>query len=137
MKPIQGSQIYSVTETGQIFRSECAKIKPSTINGFKAVSLRLCTESKRKTYLIHRLVYEAYVGPIQKGHKIVHIDGNRDNNAVDNLKSVNAVQGKFERSVLSPESIPIIKFLLRTGYDNADLALAFRVPEELIDNILI
>ena len=34
---------------------------------------------------IHRACWEAYRGPIPKGHVIHHIDGNRTNNAIENL----------------------------------------------------
>lgn len=37
-------------------------------------------------YLIHRLVAELFIGEIPKGYCIDHIDGNKLNNRVDNLR---------------------------------------------------
>ena len=42
-------------------------------------------DQSSKTVLIHRLVYEAFVGEIPKGFQIHHLDGNKQNNHVNNL----------------------------------------------------
>lgn len=39
-----------------------------------------------RTYKVHRLVYETWVGPIIDGYTIDHIDRNRTNNVVSNLR---------------------------------------------------
>ena len=41
---------------------------------------------KRKGFLVHRLVYEVFKGPIQEGFEIDHEDGKRDNNKLINLR---------------------------------------------------
>jgi len=38
--------------------------------------------------LLHRLVYELFVGEIPKGYEIDHIDNDRTNNRIDNLRIV-------------------------------------------------
>ena len=43
---------------------------------------------KRIWKRIHRLVYEAHVGKIKNGLQIDHIDGDRHNNNVTNLRQV-------------------------------------------------
>ncbi|WP_272536299.1 MULTISPECIES: HNH endonuclease signature motif containing protein [unclassified Providencia] len=42
----------------------------------------------RKFYLAHRVIYEMHHGEIQEGHTIDHIDGDRLNNRIENLRSV-------------------------------------------------
>lgn len=37
---------------------------------------------------VHRLVYQQFVGKIPKGYEIDHIDTNKQNNRVDNLRAV-------------------------------------------------
>ncbi|WP_061807664.1 HNH endonuclease signature motif containing protein [Serratia grimesii] len=40
----------------------------------------------RKFYLAHRIIYELHNGPIPDGMQIDHLDGNRTNNAIENLR---------------------------------------------------
>jgi hypothetical protein len=44
--------------------------------------------AERSGHLLHRLVYEATVGPIPDGHDLHHIDGDKSNNAAANLAPV-------------------------------------------------
>lgn len=50
--------------------------------GYKRVSIR------GRKYLVHRLVYEAFVGPIPKGMEIDHINTNPTDNRIENLRLV-------------------------------------------------
>ena len=50
--------------------------------------VQLNKDGKRKSCLIHRLVYEAFIGMIPKSKEIDHIDRIRDNNSVSNLRVV-------------------------------------------------
>lgn len=43
---------------------------------------------KVKSYYVHRLVYSAFYGEIEKGKEIDHIDTNPHNNRLDNLRQV-------------------------------------------------
>lgn len=43
---------------------------------------------KGKHFLVHRLIWEAFNGPIPKGYDIDHLDGNPANNCLDNLEMV-------------------------------------------------
>lgn len=52
-------------------------------NGYHLVGLSRNGEKKR--FLVHRLVYENFVGDIPNGMQINHIDECKDNNALSNL----------------------------------------------------
>lgn len=45
----------------------------------------LSKDAKTKTFRIHRLVYEAFIGEIPDGYEINHIDEDKNNNALSNL----------------------------------------------------
>jgi hypothetical protein len=96
-KPIKGYEgFYEITEQGDVRRvvgSWCQRTRPVTVcadtepRGNPTRRVRLCNRTKPyKRYLIHRLVYEAFVGPIPKGLTINHLDGNRANNHPSNLE---------------------------------------------------
>lgn len=62
-------------------------LKPcATANGYMVVNLG------RKTYYVHRLVCEAFVGNIPSGMNVNHKDGNKQNNRIDNLEIVTSSQ---------------------------------------------
>lgn len=46
----------------------------------------MCRDSTGHNRNVHRLVLETYVGPCPKGMECRHLDGNRANNHIDNLK---------------------------------------------------
>lgn len=51
-------------------------------------SIALSNSEGKRTQKIHRLVYESFVGSIEKGYEIHHIDGDKQNNIFTNLKMV-------------------------------------------------
>lgn len=59
----------------------------------------------RKHFLVHRVVWEAFNGPIPEGYDIDHIDGNPHNNALNNLQAIthqeNLKKREFDKSYLS------------------------------------
>lgn len=42
-----------------------------------------------KRFFAHRIIWEMHFGPIPKGMQIDHIDGDRSNNKIENLRVVN------------------------------------------------
>lgn len=59
----------------------------------------------RKHFLVHRVVWEAFNGPIPEGCDIDHIDSNPHNNALSNLQAIthkeNIQKREFDKSYLS------------------------------------
>lgn len=55
--------------------------------GYLSVCLR--KEGTRKTYTVHRLIMRTFIGEPPEGkNEVDHIDGNRENNRLDNLEYV-------------------------------------------------
>lgn len=82
-KPIPGLQDYLCSADGQIINKITGyQYRHALVNGYHRVSLN------KKNYRVHRLVYSAWIGPLEDGKEIDHIDGNKDNNHYTNLRSV-------------------------------------------------
>ena len=78
---------YEVFDDGRIYSYYTKKfLKPQTDKkGYQRVALT-DNEGKKKKYLLHRIVYEAFSGkPIPKNLQVNHIDEMKDNNARSNL----------------------------------------------------
>lgn len=82
---------YDLSNHGRLKNSETEHIyKQTNKNGdyFRRVLGPGYGKGGAVTVLMHRLVYELFVGEIPKGFHIHHIDGNKQNNRVDNLMAV-------------------------------------------------
>lgn len=80
---------YYITENGKCYNNITNKWLKGQINyknGYKSYSLALPDGSKKRLYA-HRLVANAYIPKSDnKKNQINHIDGNKENNCVDNLE---------------------------------------------------
>ena len=90
---ISGYDNYEVSSHGRVRNNRTSRIlKLSTNNdGYKEIGLR--KDRQRKTYSVHRLVGFAFLEKNDEHTEVDHIDHNRGNNMVNNLrwttKSVN------------------------------------------------
>lgn len=87
--PIESNPNYGISRDGRVVNLMSGRMSYlSDRNGYKRVSLNGYLHS------VHRLVYETYVGPITG--VIDHIDGNRANNCVENLRDVNQTENMYQ-----------------------------------------
>lgn len=79
---------YEVFENGKIWSYKRSKfLKPLTLqSGYQMVTLT-DNEGKKKSYYVHRVVYEAVTGEqIPEGYEINHISEAKDENFFENLQ---------------------------------------------------
>ena len=78
------------SETGEIISLKGINEKSlkQFINNSGYYKVQLIWNSKYKNYYVHRLVWEAFNGPIPKGLQINHKDENKLNNCLNNLEMV-------------------------------------------------
>lgn len=89
---IPGWPEYKVSNLGNIMRTKRAygatagKVisQRKTKNGYVVVSL--CRNSVKKDMTVHRLVASAWIGEIPPGMDVCHNDGDKENNASQNLR---------------------------------------------------
>ena len=96
LKPIPNYENYSLDLNNNEVYSNYKKgyLKPNILkNGYYVIELS--KNSKRKAFLLHRLVYEAYNGSIPDKIQVDHIDNNRQNNNIENLRLVTNSQNQM------------------------------------------
>lgn len=90
---------YEVSSEGRVrsverldARGQHRKSKVIGINS--ACQVTLCRNNKRKNHLVQKLVADAFLEAPQANEKLIHVDGNLENNCVENLKWQKKAQRK-------------------------------------------
>lgn len=82
------SDRYVINANGELFfKTKKGYSRMRTLidhSGYEYTQLRV--NGKKKTALIHRLVYQAFVGMVPSGLELDHIDGCKLNNSLSNLR---------------------------------------------------
>lgn len=94
-RKITGYENYSISNLGNVRNDITLKIlKVQNHNdGYKQISL--CSNGHKKVYKVHRLVAKEFLQESQQRRLIDHIDGNKANNAVENLRYATHNENNF------------------------------------------
>lgn len=85
-KQIIGFENYSVNENGVVVNTFTNHIKSPCYNNMGYLFVDLYKHNKRRREYVHRLVANAFISNPQNKPYINHIDGNPNNNSVENLE---------------------------------------------------
>ncbi len=89
----ENGKIHYVTTDGE-FYTETLHLKKHQINGYEYVSI------SGKSKLVHRLMWEIFNGEIPNGMEIDHIDTDRLNNNINNLRLVTQKENRNNPSTI-------------------------------------
>lgn len=103
---------YSISNFGEVKNNKGEIIKPYTNEyGYDFLILHNCFVSHN--IKIHQLVTEAFLGKKPKGYDVDHIDGNKHNNRVDNLRYIS-----HKANVKKSCDKPILQYTLNGEFIN-------------------
>lgn len=111
---ISGFDNYSVSDDGEVRNDTTGRIKTKTLNkrnGYYYVDLWQDNASIKRP--VHRLVAEAYIGNPSRKPTVDHIDGDRTNNAVSNLRwaTFSEQNSRFETAGVRSEPVTVFHYI--------------------------
>lgn len=84
-RPVVGYEdLYEVSDHGRVFSVRTGKYLKAGMNR-RHRHVALCRGDQGKSYRVHRLVMEAFIGPCPAGMETRHLDDDPDNNHLTNL----------------------------------------------------
>jgi len=103
--------LYSLDlNNNEVYGHKHKKYLKKGINNKGYYEFELSKNNKQKLFRLHRLVYEAHYGTIPEKMCIDHIDNDKENNNIENLRLATYSQNNFNQKTY--------KNNLSTGYKN-------------------
>ncbi len=143
--------VKSIDRYDSLGRFKPSKLRTISIekDGYSYITL-VGNKSKSKSFFIHRLVAQAFLPlPKTKDLQINHIDGNKNNNSIDNLEWVTAQENVIHAlktglrcsgedhywAKLTNAQVLEIPNLLNLGYTQKKISKLYNVSYSTIKNI--
>ena len=89
------------------------KIKAKQLKPYKSKVGYLVVNIKGRVKYVHHMVYEAYIGPREKGMTLNHKDGNKLNNNISNLEQVTYAENNLHAREMGLNNVVISDYTIR------------------------
>lgn len=86
MKEIKGYEKYLISNCGDVYIKETMKKMRLTTSKYGYYRVGLTNNKKKKLFLVHRLVAQAFIENIDNKIQVNHINGIKKDNRVENLE---------------------------------------------------
>lgn len=151
-KEIEGYPGYAIGDDGSVWSCRSGQwksLRPTKIKGYSYIGLYGCANRKMKQFRVHRLVLIAFVSKPPAGMQCRHLDGNKDNNHLDNLRwgtpkenakdrDGHGTTAKGERQWMSKlllSDVEAIRCDYEAGATQVELAVKYSVSQTTISGI--
>ena len=98
---IDGYDNYEISSHGRVRNNKTNRIMKGNVNIYGYVDTCLSKDKKQKYYKVHRLVGFAFLEKKEKDTEVDHIDRDRANNMVDNLRWTTKSTNERNKSISS------------------------------------
>jgi hypothetical protein len=146
--PIPGFLDMTISEDGRIWRNGKLKSTPVAKNGYRVVVNSV--NNKSVTNTVHTLLALTFIGPKPEGHEVLHINGDRLDNRLCNLRygtrwenmqdsllhGTATIGTKNTQSKFTKESLAKAREMHLSGTKSIDVAKAFGVSYVTIRRII-
>lgn len=92
---VKGFENYSVSDTGNLRNNASGKMLKPMISTCGYVYFHLIKDEKKHTKYVHRMVGESFIPNPKNLPQIDHVDGNKLNNTVSNLRWVTISENRM------------------------------------------
>ena len=114
---IQGYNNYLIYDDGKVYSKRSKKyLKPCKSNNSYLI-VCLCKDGKSKNFSIHRLVALAYIENPEDKPEVDHIDRDKTNNSVSNLRWATKAEQQRNKKAFTNTGYKYISKIIKNGYD--------------------
>lgn len=98
-KDIPGHKGYKINTYGLVLSPRTKQVMKNCPNRYGYYRVGLSSQGKQKTYSVARLVLSAWQRLPEPGEEAAHLDGNKANNHISNLKWVTRHENEYHKKI--------------------------------------